>query len=188
MREPDKKAWYQSVHGGTLVASPIMQQRGQILRLNPTESERLLRKALWWRITDNPFRVLFNRSFSHFIPDFYFPEAKLIVECDGSQHQTTEGMAYDERRDTYFLAKYGIVTMRFANRAIQENTEEIVDLIIAKVRARAKQFDSAGKKAKSQSIGKGAGLTLRGDMLPVDQRRSPRPPVPSEPGQSGIGL
>lgn len=37
-----------------------------------------------------------------------------------------------------------------------------------------------GKKAQPKSIGKGAGLTRKGDMLPADQWRSLRPPVPSE--------
>ena len=34
-----------------------------------------------------------------FIVDFYCPKANLIIECDGGQHYTEEGLEADRARD-----------------------------------------------------------------------------------------
>ena len=56
----------------------------------------------------------------HYVVDFYCPSAKLIIECDGSQHHTAEGLLNDQIRDRT-LAQLGLQTLRFDNdQVIQE--------------------------------------------------------------------
>ena len=49
-----------------------------------------------------------------FIVDFYCHKAKLIVEIDGSQHYTDEGIEYDRER-TSILEEYNLKVIRFSN-------------------------------------------------------------------------
>lgn len=67
------------------------------------------------------FRFIPKRRFE---ADFYFPELKLAVECDGgiwlknSGHTSGEGYTKDRCRDQLALA-HGIVTVRFTSDQIR---------------------------------------------------------------------
>ena len=62
-----------------------------------------------------------------YIADFYCAEAKLVIELDGSQHCTDEGLRYDAER-TAFLENYGLRVIRIQNPQINENFMGVVQL------------------------------------------------------------
>lgn len=63
-----------------------------------------------------------------YIADFYCSRAKLVIELDGSGHDTVEGIAYDEER-THFLEGYGLRVVRIRNSETNHNFNNICDYI-----------------------------------------------------------
>ena len=87
------------------------------LRNNMTREE----KHLWYDFL-RTYRVKFIRQkvFGQYIADFYSPEAKMVIELDGSQHYTPEAKKYDIQR-THFFEEYGIAVIRINNLEIARN-------------------------------------------------------------------
>ena len=68
---------------------------------------------LWYDfLRDYPVRFQRQKTISGFIVDFYCHKAKLVIELDGSQHYTDEGLAYDMER-SQVLGGYGLLVLRF---------------------------------------------------------------------------
>ena len=104
------------------------------LRSNMTDAEQWL----WQRLRRKQILGLqFYRQkpILNFIVDFYCPAANLVIECDGGQHYTAEGLEADRARDQA-LAQLGLNMLRFDNRQILTETDAVVDQIywIAKQR------------------------------------------------------
>ena len=111
-----------------------LKQPSRDLRNNMTDSEQLL----WQRLRRKQILGLqFYRQkpILNFIVDFYCPSANLVIECDGGQHYTAEGLEADRARDQA-LAQLGLNVLRFDNRQILTETDAVVDQIywIAKQR------------------------------------------------------
>jgi very-short-patch-repair endonuclease len=49
-----------------------------------------------------------------YFPDFYFPQFKLIIELDGTQHNKTQDQ--DQKRDRYIQTQYGIRVVRLTHK------------------------------------------------------------------------
>ena len=81
------------------------------LRKNQTLHEGIL----WSYLKNKGVGIKFRRQHSvgSYILDFYFPEKKLGIELDGSQH--LENKEYDKERDNYLREKEGITLIRFWN-------------------------------------------------------------------------
>jgi len=99
----------------------------QKLRRNTIPEET----KLWKYINYEQLGVKFRRqhSIGRYIVDFYCPKLKLVIELDGNQHYTEEGLLYDGVREEY-MNNLGIKTLRFNNREIRENIEKVVREII----------------------------------------------------------
>ncbi len=95
------------------------------LRKNMTKEER----HLWYDFL-RTYPVKFRRQavINKYIADFYCPEAKLIIELDGSQHFEEEGLEYDEKR-TSFLEQYGLTVIRVANNMINKQFRVVCEYI-----------------------------------------------------------
>ena len=52
----------------------------------------------------------------------------MIIEIDGSQHYTEQGLAYDKERSA-LLQQYGIKIIRFSNRDINYQFRYVCDAI-----------------------------------------------------------
>ena len=63
-------------------------------------------------LKDYPVRFQRQKVIDSFIVDFYCASAKLMIELDGSQHFSAQGLAYDEERSAV-LSKYGLAVLRF---------------------------------------------------------------------------
>ncbi len=88
--------------------------RAKELRNQATPQE----DKLWYQFLHKyPVRFQRQKTIGTFIADFYCHKAKLIIELDGSQHFTPEGMSYDAAR-TAALETYGLNVIRFTNREI----------------------------------------------------------------------
>ena len=97
------------------------------LRNNMTDVERVL----WSRLRRKQLLGLqFYRQkpLLNFIVDFYCPAANLVIECDGSQHFTDEGLEADKLRDQA-LAELGLNVLRFDNRQVLRGIDGVVEQI-----------------------------------------------------------
>jgi len=72
----------------------------------------------------------FRRQYSvgPYILDFFCPEVRLAVELDGAPHFNLIGQELDGKRDRY-LEEQGIVVLRFENREVFENLENVLGVI-----------------------------------------------------------
>jgi len=92
-----------------------------------TPAEIRLWQALKHRqVDDLKFRR--QHSIGPFIVDFYCPSAKLIVELDGSAHDSETAWQRDEQRTAY-LVSLGLRVVRFENRDVMENLEGVLSEI-----------------------------------------------------------
>ena len=113
-------------------------------RLDAQAFSKHLRKAstpaedLLWQLVRNRqrCRAKFRRqhSIGPYFCDFYCPEAKLDVECDGLPHFTAEGIERDRRR-TAWLNAQGIEVIRFTSEEIEHETQRVLkDIDLALIR------------------------------------------------------
>ena len=97
----------------------------RILRRNMTRQE----KHLWYDfLRYYPVKIYKQRIIDNFIADFYCHSARLIIELDGSQHYTSRGRSHDAAR-TEVLEKYGIFVLRFSNKDVDDDFEDVCRMI-----------------------------------------------------------
>ena len=101
------------------------------LRKNATPQEN----HLWYDFLSK-YKIRFQRqkAIDNFIADFYCSKAKLVVEIDGSQHYTEQGVQKDEFR-TEILEGYDLKVVRFTNRQIDTNFQGVCQYINIVVKA-----------------------------------------------------
>ena len=57
-----------------------------------------------------------------YFADFYFPDERLVVEIDGSYHETNSQKSYDIERDRAFKS-YNLKTIRVSNGLVDDSTK-----------------------------------------------------------------
>lgn len=106
--------------------------RAKELRRDMTPQER----HLWYDfLKDYPVRFQRQKAIDSFIIDFYCASAKLMIELDGSQHFSAQGLAYDEERSAV-LSKYGLAVLRFTNTEIEKQFDVVCQRIHQEVEDR----------------------------------------------------
>ncbi len=96
------------------------------LRSNMTKEE----KHLWYDFLKKlPVTVNRQKVIGKYIVDFYCASAKLVVELDGSQHYSDEGMESDKERDQY-LGGLGITVKRYSNLELHRNFDAVCNDIL----------------------------------------------------------
>jgi very-short-patch-repair endonuclease len=108
-----------------------LKERSRQLRSNMTDAEGLLWSKLRMRQLHN---LIFYRQkpIGEYIADFYCPKLKLVIEVDGGQHFTDEGVEYDKARNEY-MESLGLQILRFTNSEVMGNMEEVVERITGKI-------------------------------------------------------
>jgi very-short-patch-repair endonuclease len=104
-----------------------VKERRKELRNKATYAEKLL----WSSLNKSQLEGRkFPRQYSigYYIVDFYCPSEKLVVELDGDDHFTEEGIKYDKRRDE-FLTSQGLKIIRFENQEVLYNISYIIKKI-----------------------------------------------------------
>lgn len=100
------------------------------LRNNATRQEN----HLWYDfLRTYPIRFQRQKTIDEFVVDFYCHKAGLVIELDGSQHYTDNGIISDERR-TQILNKYNLDVLRFSNLDIDKNFTGVCAMIEEKIR------------------------------------------------------
>ena len=125
--------------------------RAQLLRKKATEPERIL----WRHLRNRNFAgYKFRRQhpFDDYVLDFYCPSAKLAVELDGGGHNYHAGQIRDRTRSE-FLARRGIVVLRFWNHQVRRELDSVLQAIWFAVDQR--QLDNPSPL--SSPFGKGRG-------------------------------
>ncbi|MGZ8285061.1 MAG: endonuclease domain-containing protein [Allosphingosinicella sp.] len=100
-------------------------ERARQLRREMTPQERLL----WGQLRGRRFEGFKFRKqmwLSGYIADFACPDARLVIEADGSQH--ADNLEYDRERERAF-ASLGWRTLRFWNNEIIENLDGVLTVI-----------------------------------------------------------
>lgn len=105
-------------------ASSQLFENAKKLREAMTPAELLL----WEELRTNKlkgFRFKAQHPISYFIADFYCHAAKLVVELDGSVHDSSDQQEYDNNR-TYILEEFGLTVIRFRNEEVIGNKENVL--------------------------------------------------------------
>ncbi|CAM2972146.1 endonuclease domain-containing protein [Acinetobacter celticus] len=108
-----------------------LKQISRDLRNNMTDAEKLL----WSKLRGKQILgVQFYRQkpILNFIVDFYCPSVNLVIECDGSQHYTNEGLEADRVRDEA-LAQLGLRVLRFDNGQVLREIDAVVQVIFDEI-------------------------------------------------------
>ncbi len=101
--------------------NPKLKNYARQLRKNMTKEEA----HLWYDFLKKlPLTVKRQKIIGNYIVDFYCAGARLAVEIDGAQHCESEQSKKDLERDK-FLEDNGIAVLRFTNKRINENFEEV---------------------------------------------------------------
>jgi very-short-patch-repair endonuclease len=125
--------------------------RAQLLRKKATEPERIL----WRHLRNRNFAgYKFRRQhpLDDYVMDFYCPSAKLAVELDGGGHNYQARQIRDRTRSE-FLARHGIVVLRFWNHQVRREPDSVLQAIWFAVDQR--QLDNPSPL--SSPFGKGRG-------------------------------
>ena len=113
--------------------------RAKELRREMTPQER----HLWYDfLRDYPVKVYKQRIIDSFIADFYCSSAKLVIEIDGAQHFSEEGLHRDRVR-TEIIERYGVQVLRFTNREVDLQFEAVCNLIMHTTETRRQAFHAA---------------------------------------------
>ena len=111
------------------------EEKNIVLAKNLRKKGTSQEKRLWYDfLSKYPVRFQRQKAIDNFIADFYCHKTKLVVEIDGSQHFTEEGIEKDEFR-TEILAGYDLKVIRFTNRQIDRNFSGVCEYIDAVVKA-----------------------------------------------------
>lgn len=70
-----------------------------------------------------------------YVADFYCVDAKLVVELDGTPHQTPEGKQRDEVRDAWMRSQ-GIEVLRFGGWQAENDARQVLETIDAMLQQR----------------------------------------------------
>ena len=86
-------------------------------------------KHLWYDfLRSYPVKIYKQRIIDNFIADFYCHKAKLVIEIDGSEHYSDDGLQKDKYR-TEILEGYNLTVVRFTNTQINEEFQEVCEYI-----------------------------------------------------------
>jgi len=116
--------------GHSLPYNPNLVEYARSLRKDMTKAER----KLWYDFLRSHEQKFYRqRPIDHFIADFYCSECSLIIELDGSQHYTPNGLKRDAVRSD-ILALYGLEIVRFTNADVLKRFDAVCKAIDEKLR------------------------------------------------------
>jgi very-short-patch-repair endonuclease len=106
-----------------------LKQLSRNLRRNMTDAEKLL----WSKIRCkqlNGLQFYRQKIIGNYIADFYCPKTKVVIEIDGGQHYSAEGIERDRLRDEY-MARAGLTVFRFSDREVLNNLQSVLEKLWA---------------------------------------------------------
>ncbi len=98
--------------------------RSRSLRSSMTEAEvRLWARLKSGRLNNHIFYI--QKIIGNYIADFYCHAVRLVIEVDGGQHNSSEGLKRDAERDAYLKSR-GLTVLRFNDHEVLTNTDSVV--------------------------------------------------------------
>ena len=111
-------------------------QTAKMLRKNMTPHER----KLWYMfLRKYPVKIYKQRIIESFIVDFYCAPARLVIEIDGAQHFTKQGIEHDKERSAIIKA-YDLKVLRFTNYEVDTAFQNVCETIDEEIKARLKNI------------------------------------------------
>lgn len=115
-------AWYVILLRERMII--MAQKYNKALNVNARELRNNMTKEenhLWYDfLKSSPWRFARQKVLGKYIADFYCASAQLVIELDGSQHYSAEGIEYDRQR-TEYLNGLGLRVIRIPNNDINNN-------------------------------------------------------------------
>ena len=102
----------------------VLKPLSRKLRSQMTDAETTLWSKLRRKQLQN-LQFYRQKPLGRFIVDFYCPTARLVIEIDGGQHYTKEGVDLDTNRDAE-LNEMGLHVLRFSNRDVLGKMEGVI--------------------------------------------------------------
>lgn len=120
-----------------LTQSGRLAEYADRLRANLEPEEEML----WEQIKDSRLTVPFyaQAPLLGYIPDFYCPEAGLVVEIDGGHHEGDPWQREYDRRRTDRFESEGIEVLRFSNDAVRNQLTYVILEIARAAEARLRE-------------------------------------------------
>jgi len=98
-----------------------MKPRAQEMRRDATPQEN----ELWYKfLRRHACSFARQKTIDSYIVDFICRSKKLVIEIDGNQHYTGDGLEYDQIR-TDLLESLGLRVMRFSNEEIDNSFDKV---------------------------------------------------------------
>ena len=105
----------------------VMREYKHNLRTNATIAETKMKRILSILKVYYIFQKAFYSKGRLYIVDFYLPYKKLVIEIDGSHHQTDlRQIRYDVKRTEFLKTKRNLKVIRFANTDVLYNTDVVI--------------------------------------------------------------
>jgi imidazole glycerol-phosphate synthase subunit HisF len=114
-------------------ADPLIFENAKQLRRRLTPAEQTFWLRLKERFPEYKFRK--QHPISIYVADFYCHKLKLVIEIDGSVHDSAEAKVNDEQRQKD-LENLDLTVIRFTNdqiKIVDENIFEIISSTIEKL-------------------------------------------------------
>lgn len=110
-----------------------LKANSRYLRNHGTPPEILL----WKKIRKDALGYRFNRQkpLLNYIVDFYCPTLKIVIEVDGSSHDSPENRKYDKIRQKH-IEEYGVTFLRFKNEEVLNDMQAVLKSIRLKIKER----------------------------------------------------
>jgi very-short-patch-repair endonuclease len=99
----------------------VMRNRARTLRRELTDAEKRVWEALR-RDQYDGLRFRRQEVLDQYIADFYCPTLKLVVEIDGTSHDSPETQRYDTDRTQSLFEARGLRVIRLRNEAVLKAT------------------------------------------------------------------
>jgi very-short-patch-repair endonuclease len=100
------------------------KNKRRMLRSNMPKAELILWSKLKSKGLD-AYKFRRQYSVAKFVIDFYCPRLKLAIEVDGDSH-FSEGSEICDKARQDFIESFGISFLRFTNKEIYENLDEVL--------------------------------------------------------------
>ena len=112
-------------------ADPLIFSNARQLRNKLTPAEEIF----WLRLKELFPKYKFRRQhpISIYIADFYCHKIKLVIEIDGSIHDSEEAKLNDKRRQQD-LEDLNLMVIRFTNDQVKNEIENVIEMISSNIK------------------------------------------------------
>ena len=120
-------------------ADPLIFANARELRNKLSPAEQIF----WLRLKEQFPECKFRRQhpISVYIADFYCHKLKLVIEIDGSIHESEEAKLADEKRQKD-LENLGLTVIRFTNEQVRSEVEIVIQIISSTIEKLSVNKDS----------------------------------------------